>query len=136
MSSQPAFDTARVQMVLHDLLQSTRGEMPLLELTLAGEATPAVRGVANRAGLLRFGLRLALAAIEADPAVTIHTDGSVTGPEKPGVLELVLTEEAKQPSPPERWVTVLLAALTSVFYLATLVLAMIGIASLWRDRGP
>jgi hypothetical protein len=129
MSLQPTIDMQRVQFVLRDLLKTTRGQAPIVELSRPADSMP-LRAVASRSGLLRLGLRLALAALEADPTISIHPDGSVTEQGPPGVVEIVLTEETTLPRRPDESFSPILAGFISVTVVAILGLAFIGFGTL------
>lgn len=91
------FHSRRVQLILRDLEHSLRGRAAMLEFETGPEDASVIRGVANRAGLLRLGLRLALAAIEADTIVSVGADGRVNRDAQVGLIEITLADE-----PPEQ----------------------------------
>jgi hypothetical protein len=87
------FQSKRVQLILRDLEHSLRGRAAMLEFQTEPQATSLVRGVASRAGLLRLGLRLAQAALDADAIVSVGPDGRVNRDADVGLIEITLTEE-------------------------------------------
>jgi hypothetical protein len=125
MPVQPAFDMRRAQFILRDLLKSTQGHVPMLELSSSDDSTPRLRGVANCSGLLRLGLRLALAAVEAGPIISVTSEGTVTDQEALGVMEIVLTEDTELRRPREPHFGMFGCAI-SVVVLTILVFALIG----------
>lgn len=131
------YDTARIRHVLLDLLRTTRGEAPMVELKGPARDDPVVRGVANRAGALRLGLWLASAALEADSVVSVQPDGTVRGDAEPGLVEIVFTDEkdGQVPSPRKRFP--LIGVMSScLIVIAVLGLAVIGLLTVvgWLDR--
>jgi hypothetical protein len=96
------FDPKLVQPILDDLHESTRGECPMVRLELdVSSGKRALRGVANRAGLLRLGVALAKAATQSDVQVVVHGDGWVEHNSGDGLIEIVITEDP-WPQPPVR----------------------------------
>jgi hypothetical protein len=88
------FQFKRVQLILRDLEHSLRGRAAILEFETEPQASSIIRGVANRAGLLRLGLRLAQAAIEADTIVSVGPDGRVNRDAQVGLIEIALADES------------------------------------------
>jgi hypothetical protein len=134
MSVSSAFDLRRVRLVLRDLLKSTQGSAPMLELSPSVESTPRLRGVANRSGLLRLGLRLALAAIEEDPAISVDSEGRVNPAGAPGVIDIVLTEESELPTPRKKGSDIFVFVVP-VIVMTILALAVVGLATTLRWIG-
>jgi hypothetical protein len=87
------FQAKRVQLILRDLEHSLRGRAAMLEFQAEPPATSVLRGVASRAGLLRLGLRLAQAALDADAIVSVGPDGRVNRDADVGLIEITLTDE-------------------------------------------
>ena len=136
MPLQPPFEMGRAQLILRDLLKTTRGQAPMLEMSPQPGSSTALRGLANRSGLMRLGLRLALAALEEDPVVSVHSDGLVTGQGAPGVLEIVLTEQTTLAQPPKQSFPILGCISGLVLVAIAVALAIIGFGTLltWLDH--
>jgi hypothetical protein len=120
------FDMRRAQFLLRDLLKMTQGQAPMVEFNPSPDFAAKLRGLANRSGLLRLGLRLSLAALEADPIVSVYSDGTVTEEGTTGVLEITLTEESDLPAPESHS-----KILTAIFGVVVLVVVL-GILVLQR----
>ncbi|MFL5243366.1 MAG: hypothetical protein ACJ8FY_14770 [Gemmataceae bacterium] len=88
------FDPRLHEPVLDELLENTRGQCPMVKLEVDVRSSQrALRGVANRAGLLRLGVALAKAATQNDVQVVVHGDGSVEQETGIGLIEIILTED-------------------------------------------
>jgi hypothetical protein len=118
------FDFQRARLVLNDLERSIRGRTPTLAFEWDEGPARAIRGVANRVGLLRMGLQLASLAIEADAIVAVRADGRVTGDGEGGLIEISLIDEplASRRAEPQRLSRVGFAALVGCGILTVSVL--------------
>lgn len=89
------FNPRQPREIARELGESTRGECPMVELTPehTGDRIR-IRGVANRAGLLRLGARLAEAALDTEVGLVVHPDGRVEASPGIGLIEITLTDAA------------------------------------------
>lgn len=87
------YDISRSQFLLRDLERSTRGAMPMFQFDDSEPAGPLLTAIANRAGLLRLGVRLAAAAFTANNRVVLDSYGKVAGNGQPGIIEISLLED-------------------------------------------
>ncbi len=88
-----AYNVKRSQILLRDLERSTRGMMPMFRFEEAPAAAPTLTCLANRAGLLRLGVRLAALAFTANQRVVLERDGTIGRDGKDGIVEIILIED-------------------------------------------
>lgn len=87
------FNPRQPREIARELGESTRGQCPMVELTPehTGDRIR-IRALANRAGLLRLGARLAEAALDTEVGLVVHPDGWVEASPGIGLIEITLTD--------------------------------------------
>jgi hypothetical protein len=124
------YDLARADVLLSDLLDIGRGQMPVAQLAASKDGGPAVTGTFTRLGLLRMGVRLARAALSAQARVVVFDNGNVSqdlsGTDV--IVEVFLADDAPvQPDPQSNWWWA-----SAAVWLALTILCLIGLVTVAR----
>src|SRR5689334_14717663 len=91
--SSPSFDADRAHLLLRDLRERTRGNMPIVRFEQATAPSSLLREVTSRSGLFRLGVDLASAALEEEGQVIISNDGNVAADGSDAVIQFVFVDE-------------------------------------------
>jgi len=125
------FDVARARVVLKSLEETTRGAVPMLSLdgdsAQEGDspALPTLRGVANRAGLFRYGISLAACAlVSVSQEVVLFPEWVVRG--QVPLAKLLLLDDPPLPSK-QRGIGTVLSCLGMALCGIVIVLVVIGL---------
>jgi hypothetical protein len=116
-------DLVRAKVLLRDLEQLSRGQAPAIQLMPSSSDVPVIRGSSTRHGLIRLGVRLALAALDARRSVHIDEFGHVNTDSTNGVVVVMLADDSPLPAKSDRatWVDWSISAiLASVFTLSVI----------------